>query len=89
MVQRTMRGSWAAVFTDNVAVQWTVLSGERRQCDGRRGGMQRCNRRGCWGRGGGAMDDRGECSSVFVFYLHMGMGEIHWREEVDPIVIIE
>jgi hypothetical protein len=21
---------------------------------------------------------------VFVFYLHMSMGEIHWREEVDP-----
>jgi hypothetical protein len=24
---------------------------------------------------------------MFVFYLHMGMGEIHWREEVDPIII--
>ncbi len=22
---------------------------------------------------------------LFVFYLHMGMGEIHWREEEDPI----
>ncbi len=21
---------------------------------------------------------------MFVFYLHMSMGEIHWREEVDP-----
>ncbi len=25
------------------------------------------------------------CSGVFVLYLLMGMGEIHWREEVDPI----
>ncbi len=24
---------------------------------------------------------------LFVFYLHMGMGEIHWREEGDPINI--
>ncbi len=24
---------------------------------------------------------------MFVFYLHMGMGKIHWREEVDPIII--
>jgi hypothetical protein len=31
------------------------------------------------------MDNGGGCSGVFVFYLHMGMGEIHWREEVDPI----
>jgi hypothetical protein len=23
---------------------------------------------------------------MFVFYLHMGMGEIHWREEGDPII---
>ena len=23
--------------------------------------------------------------AMFVFYLHMGMGKIHWREEVDPI----
>jgi hypothetical protein len=30
-------------------------------------------------------DDGAGCSSVFVFYLHMGMGKIHWREEVDPI----
>jgi hypothetical protein len=29
---------------------------------------------------------QGGCSSVFVFYLHMGMGEIHWREEGDPII---
>jgi hypothetical protein len=31
-------------------------------------------------------DGRGECSGVFVFFLHMGMGKIHWREEVDPII---
>ncbi len=30
-------------------------------------------------------DDGAGCSGVLVFYLHMGMGEIHWREEVDPI----
>jgi hypothetical protein len=30
------------------------------------------------------MDNGGGCSGVIVFYLHMGMGEIHWREEVDP-----
>jgi hypothetical protein len=35
------------------------------------------------------MDEGGGCSSVLVFYLHMGIGEIHWREEVDPIIIIE
>jgi hypothetical protein len=23
---------------------------------------------------------------MLVFYLHMGMGEIHWREERDPII---
>jgi hypothetical protein len=23
---------------------------------------------------------------LFVFYFHMGMGEIHWREEGDPII---
>ncbi len=27
--------------------------------------------------------------AMFVFYLHMGMGEIHWREEGDPINNIE
>jgi hypothetical protein len=59
---------------------------------GREGGatnhatMRRCNRQCCPGRGGGATDGRGGCSGVFVFYLHMGMGEIHWREERDPII---
>jgi hypothetical protein len=24
--------------------------------------------------------------AVFVFYLHMGMGKMHWREEEDPII---
>ncbi len=38
---------------------------------------------------GSAMDDTGRCSGVFVFYLQMGMGKIHWNEEVDPIIIIE
>ncbi len=69
--------------------------GERRWCNGPRRGrglqclgtMQRCYGRCCWGRGGSATDDRGGCSGVFVFYLHMGMGEIHWREEVDFTVI--
>ncbi len=28
----------------------------------------------------------GRCSGVFVFYLHTGMSEIHWREEGDPII---
>ncbi len=28
----------------------------------------------------------GGCSSVFVFYLHMGMGEIHWKEEGDSTI---
>ncbi len=23
---------------------------------------------------------------LIVFYLHMGMGEIHWREEGDPMI---
>jgi hypothetical protein len=71
--------------------------GERRWCIGPRGGCglqclgttQRCNERCCPGRGSGATDEGGGCSGVFVVYLHMGMGEIHWREEVDPIVIIE
>ncbi len=63
MVQRTTKGSWAAVFRDNAAVQCF------------------------WERGGGATDNGGGCSGVLVFYLHMGMGEIHWREEGDPIVI--
>ncbi len=30
---------------------------------------------------------QGGCSGVFVFYLHMSMGEIHWREEGDLIEI--
>ncbi len=71
--------------------------GERRWCDGPRGGRglqrlgttQRCDGRCCRGRGGGATDDKGGCSGVFVFYLHMGMGKIHWREEADPIILIE
>jgi hypothetical protein len=71
-------------------------SGERRWCDGPHGGrgpqrlgaMQWCNGRCCRGRGGGAMDKRGGCIGVFVFYLHMGMGKIHWREEGDPIIIL-
>jgi hypothetical protein len=69
--------------------------GERRWCNGPRGGcglqrlatMQWCDGRCSQGRGGGATDEGGRCSGVFVFYLHMGMGEIHWREEVDPIII--
>jgi hypothetical protein len=69
--------------------------GERRWCNRPRGGLglqrlgttQRCNGRCCWGRGGGATDDRGGCSGVFLFYLPMGMGKIHWREEVDPNII--
>ncbi len=24
--------------------------------------------------------------AMFVLYLHMGMGKIHWREEEDPII---
>jgi hypothetical protein len=24
--------------------------------------------------------------AMFVFYLHMGMGEIHWRDQGDPII---
>jgi hypothetical protein len=71
--------------------------GERRWCDGPRRGCgphrlgktQPCDGRCCRGRGGGATDDRGGCSGLFVFHLHMGMGEIHWREEVDPILKIE
>ncbi len=31
-------------------------------------------------------DHGGGCSGVFIFYLHMGMGEICWREEVDHII---
>ncbi len=26
---------------------------------------------------------------LFVFYLHMGMGEINWREEGDPMINLE
>jgi hypothetical protein len=25
---------------------------------------------------------------MFVFYLHMGMGKIHWREEGDLNIVI-
>jgi hypothetical protein len=32
------------------------------------------------------MDYGWGCSGVFVFCLHMGMGEIHWREEGDSII---
>jgi len=32
------------------------------------------------------MDNRGGSSGVFVFYLHMGIAEVHWREEGDPII---
>ncbi len=42
VVQQTTRGLWAAAFWDNVAVQWAVLSGERRWCDGQQGEMQQC-----------------------------------------------
>jgi hypothetical protein len=35
------------------------------------------------------MDNGGGCSGVCVFYLHMGMGEIHQRDKADPIIIIE
>ncbi len=31
-------------------------------------------------------DNRGGCSGVFLIYLHMGIGEIHWKEERDPII---
>ncbi len=48
--------------------------------------MWQCDGRCCQERGGGATDDGGGCSGVFVFYLHMGIGEIHWREERDPII---
>ncbi len=68
--------------------------GERRWCNRPLGGggPRRLGTTGwyarqcCWGRGGGATDNRGEYSGVFVFYLHMGMGEINWREEGDPII---
>ncbi len=68
--------------------------GERSWCDGPRGGRGpqrlgttlRCDGRCCRGRNGGVTDDRGGCSGVFVFYLHMGMGKIHLREEGDPIM---
>ncbi len=68
--------------------------GERRWCDRPRGGRgprrlgttRWYDGRCCWGRGGGATDDRGGCSGVFVFYLHMGMGEINRMEEGDPII---
>ncbi len=68
--------------------------GERRWCDRPRGGRwpqrygttRRCGGRCCRGRCGGATDDGGGCSGVLVFYLHMGMGEINWREERDPII---
>ncbi len=68
--------------------------GERRWCNGPHGGRGpqrfrttwRCNGRCCLGRGSSATDNRGGCSGVFVFYLHMGMGKIHWREEGDPII---
>ncbi len=68
--------------------------GEKRWCDGPRGGcglqhfgtMRWCNEQCCRGRGSGATDNGGGCSGVFVFFLHMGMGEIHWREEGYPII---
>ncbi len=42
VVQWTKRGLLVIAFRDNVAVRRAVLSGERRRCDGQRGGMQRC-----------------------------------------------
>jgi hypothetical protein len=39
-----------------------------------------------WGEAAGQRTTGGGCSGVFVFYLHMGMGKIHWREEGDPII---
>ncbi len=32
------------------------------------------------------MDNGGGCSDVFVFYLHIGVGDIHWSEEGAPII---
>jgi hypothetical protein len=81
-------GASGGVVGEEAAVQDTVEAvGERRWCTDHAGvvGRRRC----CRGRGGGATDDRGGCSGVFVFYLHMGMGEMHWREEVDPIIKIQ
>ncbi len=77
----------------NVQVRVEAV-GERRWCNGPHGGcgpqcsgtMRRCDGRCCWGRGGSSTDNGGGCSGVFVFYLHMGMGKIHWREEGDPII---
>jgi hypothetical protein len=91
-------GASGGVVGGEAAVQDTVEAvGERRWCDIPRrvrgpqhvGTTQRCNRQCCRGRGSGATDDRGGCSGVFVFYLHMGIGKIHWRDKVDLIIILE
>jgi hypothetical protein len=91
-------GALGGVIGGEATVRDTVeVVGERRWCNGpcrgrgpqRLGTMQQCDGRCCQGKDGGATDNRGRCSGVFVFYLYMGMGEIHWREEVDPIIIIE
>ncbi len=42
LVRWTTRVLLVVAFRDNVAVRRGVLSGERRQCNGQRGGMQRC-----------------------------------------------
>ncbi len=89
-------GVSGSVVCGEAAVGDTVEAvGKRRWWDGPRRGCglqhlgttQQCNGQCCWGRGGGATDNGGGCSGVFAFYLHMGMGEIHWREEVDPNII--
>jgi hypothetical protein len=90
-------GASVGVVRGEMAVRWTRHGGgggERRWCVGPRGGrgMQRlgttwrCTGRCFRGRGSGATNNGGGCSGVFVFYLHMGMGKIHWREEGDPII---
>jgi hypothetical protein len=42
MVQRTTRGLLATALWNSAVVQRAVLLGERRRCNGRQGGMQRC-----------------------------------------------
>jgi hypothetical protein len=55
---------------------WPQHFGTTWQCDGR------C----CQGRGSSATDNGVGCRGVLLFYMHMGMGEIDWREERDPII---
>jgi hypothetical protein len=42
VMRRATWRSWAAAFRDNAGVQWALLSVERRLCNRRRWGMQRC-----------------------------------------------